>query len=678
MLANVQKEMGAYDDAINAYESVLKIKEDEYGVLIAMLQSRAENAWAKIAQGMFGEAGKLASKAILVAHKIAQQRSDIFNLWKAVGDACSALGHSKIFASDVDLVTLSALLQVRLGDDLNVLSDVDKASLDFLTSEDTVDAESKADKCLIAAVLAYKRGVYASSSDIHAQAVSWYNLGWAEHRVYISGGQSLRSRGKKPQRFLRAAMKCFKRAIELEASNADFWNALGVVTMWTSPRIAQHSFVRSLHLNENSARTWTNLGSLYFINNDNDLAYDAFTRGQSTDPEYPEAWVGQGLLSILEGKLDIARGYFLHAFEIADSTLRSTKRRYATSAFDHLIHSAGSAAVDYLQPLFAIHQLHELSPSNTAVSHLMALYAERVADYDNGSNALEEVCEAMEAEYEKSESNDSLARFAQAKADLARVNLAQHDSEAAAENAETALDLSSDGNLGAAYTDARTKWRLSAHITAGLAHSHLKAVDQSIKSFQNALEESPGNPDVICMLAQVLWAKGGQEEKQAARSQLFDCVSNNEGHVEAICLLAVIGLADADVDVIEAVEDDLKALLTRDSTSDTDRIRVGSVLNAILSHRRRETGDADVAVIGDAARSVMLSPGQVQGWMELAQTGESGYAAEMAKQNALRQMPPNGSLEAGDVADVYRITGLMDDAVQAKMLAPWKGGLDSV
>lgn len=672
MLANVQKEMGAYDSATEAYESVLKIRPEEYGVLIAMLQSIAENAWAKTAQGMFGEAGKLASKAITVAHQIARQRAEIFNLWKAVGDACSALGHSKAFASEADLVTLSSLLQIHAGVDSSVLCDLDKATLDFLDHRDRSDPEARADQCLIAAILAYKRGVSASSSDVHAQAVSWYNLGWAEHRAYISGGPSLRPRGKKPQRFLRAAMKCFKRVIELEASNADFWNALGVVTMTTSPKVAQHSFVRSLHLNEHNARTWTNLGSLYLLNSDNDLACDAFTRAQSTDPEYAEAWVGQGLLSTLEGKFEAARGYFLHAFEIADSTLLSTKRRYTTSAFDHLVYTqASSAAIDSLQPLFAVRQLHELSPSNIIVSHLMGIYAERVADYDSAAKALEEVCEAVEAEYEKSESNEYLARFAQAKADLARIKLAQHDYEAAAENAETALDLSGEDDLGAAYSEIRRKWRLSAHVTAGLAHSHLKSIDQSIKMFQNALEESPGNPDVVCMLAQVLWAKGGQVEKEAATSQLLECISNNDGHVQATCLLGTIGLAEEDPDILEAVVDDLKALLTRDVTSDADKSKVGKVLAAVLSSQRGAPADDSVAVIGDATSNIMLSPGQVQGWMELAQTGNDQYAAEMAKKNALRQMPPNGSLEAGDVAAVYRITGVEHDAYQAKMLAPW-------
>ena len=59
--------------------------------------------------------------------------------------------------------------------------------------------------------------------------------------------------------------------------------------------------------------------------------------------------------------------------------------------------------------------------------------------------------------------------------------------------------------------------------------------------FEVALQESNREPDVVCMLAQVLWAKGGVAEKDAARTQLFDVIENHPKHVQAIALLAVTG-----------------------------------------------------------------------------------------------------------------------------------------
>ncbi|KIW25545.1 uncharacterized protein PV07_08711 [Cladophialophora immunda] len=54
----------------------------------------------------------------------------------------------------------------------------DKVDLGFLTAAtDSPTPTDKADKYLVAAILAQKRIVYTSSSDQLAQAVSWYNLG---------------------------------------------------------------------------------------------------------------------------------------------------------------------------------------------------------------------------------------------------------------------------------------------------------------------------------------------------------------------------------------------------------------------------------------------------------------------------------------------------------------------
>ncbi|KIX00926.1 uncharacterized protein Z518_09991 [Rhinocladiella mackenziei CBS 650.93] len=698
MLANVQREMGSFDEAIGAYNDVLELKPREFGVLIALLQTISESAWAKVALGMFGEAVRLATHAIEVARQITQGRTNFFNLWKSVGDACSVLGQVKLYAGAVDIQTIISLLRTSLVDEFGILADVDKVNIDLLMIAD-VEGDREAntpssklpDKCLLAAILAHKRAIHVSSTDQHAQAVSWYNLGWAEYQAYISGDRLSKLDGgkKPPRRFLKASMKCFKRAIELEAGNSEFWNALGVVTMTLSPRVSQHSFVRSLYLNDHSARTWTDLGVLYLVNNDNQLANQAFTRAQSEDPEYAEAWIGQGILATLFGSLHEARGLFMHAFEIADSSLLPAKRYYAVSAFDHILKdpSRSLEVSALLQPLFAMRQYHAQHPCDMIATHLMALFAERTGDYSTSVEALGKVCDAAEAEYEKSESDKYRVRFAQAKADLARAQLAIGNFVEALSNAELAIDLSGDeGELGPAYAEIRQRWRLSAHITAGLAHSHLHQIENAIKKFEVALQESDGEPDVVCMLAPVLWAKGGTAEKEAARSQLFNVIERCPDHVQAVALLAVTGLLDENEEVIEAVEEDLKALRRDDETGVLDKIKVTKVLAGVVGCKPQnssQNGNLDqTAVIADALTGIMLAPGQPQGWLELAQLTapdevRGSYAAEMAVLNANRQIPPGGDLTADDLAKACEGTGMQEDFLRAKMLAPWRSNVVS-
>lgn len=669
MLANVQREMGSFDEAIVEYETVLGVVENEFGVQIALLQTLAESAWAKIDLGMFGEAANLAQRALKLAHQISQDRVEVFNLWKAVGDACAVFAHAKACAGQLDANLLAQLLESsRVPDQPLPLSDVDGLSLDDVINDlkSTPSTSLSAAAATSASICAHKRAIYASANDVHARAVSWYNLGWAEHRAYISSTI-------KSKRFPKAAMRAFKRAIELEAGNAEFWNALGVVTMTLSPKVSQHSFVRSLHLNENSAKVWTNLGTLYLQYNDHRLANDAFTKAQSADPEYAHAWLGQGVLATLYGNTAEARGLLMHAFDIASSASLPTKRLFGMSAFDHLMKSpaASQEVTNFLQPLLALQQLHTQAPTEVAFTHLSALFAERSADYMASITALTLVCDDMEAGYEESESPDDLTRFAQAKADLARSQLAAGDYEGAITNSQTSIDLSSENDLGKAFADNRSRWLLSAHITAGLAHSYLRHTDKAIKYLQPALGSSSSDPEITDILAQILWAKGDQDSRDAARGQLFACVEQYPDHVGAVTLLAVIGLLDGDEDVLEAVEDDLSKMRMSDKLSVAQKMKVAKVLSGIVTCK---TGADDTAQLADATKAVMLAPAEPQGWSELAAATGDSYPSEMSLINAQGQVPPGGNLSASFLSKAYAGTGKRMDALLSIVVAPWEAG----
>lgn len=671
MLANVERELGNFDEAVRAYRSVLEIKPGEQGVLLSLLQTTVDFAWTQVHQGHFGHAAQLATTAIEIAASIVQENAAIFNLWKAVGDACSVLNASRAFAVGYDLKQLKELLGGHAAQEMfAVLRDTDQIGMEDIPDAYSLDTP---ESFTYAAVLAHKRGVHVNSEDMHAQAVSWYNLGWAEHDTYmLVSGKHV----KQPRHLLKAAVRCFKRAIELEASNSEFWNALGIVTMTLNPRVSQHSFIRSLHLNEHSARAWTNLGVLYLVNNESELANQAFTKAQSTDPEYAAAWIGQGLLATLYGSMDEARGLFKHAFEISESSSIPAKQYYATTAFDHLSSSiVGGEIGQVLLPLFALRQLHSQQPSDVVTKHLLSLLSERVDEFDVAQRRLTEVCAIAEAQYEQSESEDSLARFAQAKADYARQALAQNKNEDALESAQLALDLSDDV-VSPAYTKARHRWRLSAQITAALALSSTGKTADAFHMVQAAMDTTKelGNgqtdPAATCLLAQILWAAGSDDEKEAARAQLFECIEQNPTHIGAAILLAVVSLLDDDDESLDVASDDLKSMRSLGGVSATDKLRIAQVLSGVMACRASTSASGEDAV-HDAQNEIMMSPHQPQGWLELAQGSHSEYASEMAVKNALKQMPPNGDLRSEDLARTFAITGRREDLAQATMLAPW-------
>jgi superkiller protein 3 len=468
-------------------------------------------------------------------------------------------------------------------------------------------------------------------------------------------------------------MKCFKRAIELEAGNSEFWNSLGVITTTMNPKVAQHAFVRSLHLNERSVRAWTNLGTLYLLQNDQELAHVAFSRAQSTDPDYALAWVGEGIIALLFGDPNEALSHFTHAFELSDSSSLLTKRQYAVSTFDHLLSSpvASNNITHLIQPLFALHQLVFQAPYDMPHKHLAALFMERIGNHDAAIAALTSIVDAAEQEYETSESPAALVRYAQAKTDLARNLLATHAYSSAVEEAEIALELLDDFNDESVLpASALSKIRLSARLTAGLAHYHSSDLDSAIPYFRTCLAETGSNPDIICLLAEVLWAHGGANEKEVAREQLFTAVENkdNQSHVGIVTLLGAMAVLDDDVDTCQGVKDDLEILRTDKYLSVEDVTKIEKVLEAIAI----VTGGEEEA-LAEMKRSVFLKPWQQTGWQDLAvQTGDA-YAAVMARETARRNVAPNGELEARGLAKAFAGTGEVGDALRSVMVAPWCG-----
>ena len=669
MLANVKRELGEYDSAVNICQEVLTTRPDEYGVSIALLQSMVESAWHSVGLGYFGRAAGSATDAISVAQNIVKQRTDSFNLWKAVGDACSIYTHVQGYASNLPWRNIKSLLEDGIHrNDYDNLVDIDGIGEDSLgeLAEDGPDTVSSLAFSTRAAIMAHKCAIHACARDVHARAVAWYNLGWIEHRAHVCGCEIKALPSRNPLRHLKASVQSFKRAIELEAGNAEFWNALGVVTTELDPRVSQHSFVRSLHLNDKNARVWTNLGILYLVQEDYPLANNAFARAQSSDPDYSQAWLGQGFLATRSGETHEARRLFTHAFDIADSSSTTTKQQYAMSSFDHLVSSSPSSnTTTILQPLFALHQLRSQNSANLPFENLASSFAERVGSFADAAFSLDSVASELEADYETAENQLTLTRFAQAKADLARAQLAIRDFSAAAENSETGLSLSDDEEL---EKGARERIRLSAYMTAGLAYYHRGSMDQAISMFRNALEETGGNPDIVCLLVQVLWAKGGDEERNVAREQLFACVEKHPGHVHAIALLGTISVIDDDRDTIEAVASDLQSLRTGDALDLQQQGTITRLLTAIAIYL---TNDKACSELGEATRAVMLVPSQSVSWSQLADESEVLYPAEMAVLTAIKGSPPNGDLDAGDLCKAYAGTRRADDAQRGIMIAPW-------
>lgn len=210
-------------------------------------------------------------------------------------------------------------------------------------------------------------------------------------------------------------------------------------------------------------------------------------------------------------------------------------------------------------------------------------------------------------------------------------------------------------------------------MTAGLAHYYCNNMQKALEYFQIALKESKGNPDAVCLIAQVLWAKGGEEAREEARDKLFECIETNPGHVQSILLLGIIALLDGDSESLEAVSSDLLALRTSADVTDEEQARVGEVLRAIAALSPGEGLDPEKEVLTEVQADILLFPDQPYGWSRLADiVGGDVNVVDMAVKTATRSVPPRGTLEAKDLADAVAGVGSIGSAQKAIMIAPWE------
>jgi superkiller protein 3 len=677
MLANVKRELCDFDDAIELYREVIKSRPNEEGVCIAFMQTTVESAFDAMDKGFFGKSVSLAVDVLQFASQAPPDLANAFNFWKAVGDSCSIFSSIQSRVTEFPADLLRDLLDGgETAAQYETFQDIDGVGTGIIMAKGLFADDEKVGvdltRCLQAAILAHKRAIYVSAHDVHAQAVSYYNLGWAEYRAHTCLPRDLRARSS---RYLKAAIRCFKRAIELEAGNSEFWNSLGVVTSHVNPAVSQHSFVRSLYLNERGAHAWTNLGTLALLQPDIKLAHEAFTRAQSTDPEYAHAWLGQGLVALLMGNSKEARLLLTHAMQMSECSSVATRRLYSVTLFDHILSCPRNMPLtDLIQPIFALGQLKGLRHLDLAYSHLHALLQERSGDSTHAAETLEVICASTESEYEIAESPQALKYFALAKTDLARSYLASGLYEKAIEAGELAIQLSSDESDNELTGDERKKARLSAHLTVELAQYYSGEAAEALACFNAVLEESDENPDAVCVLAQVLWATGEDEARERAREMLYGAIETAPNHTQSVLLLGVIALLDGDQEGLDAVTTELEGFrTTADGVTFAEQSQISEVLRAMVVLGEQ---NSDENILNQTQTDIMMHPYLPYGWSELASFGDarddSENTAEMGLRVARRGVPPRGDLGAEDLAMAYAATGRAADAQTAIVVAPWE------
>ena len=235
ILGNVQKDVLEYEKACRTFRSILDDHPDEFSVSLSLAQTSLTWAFSCFRVGEFSKSIDIAIDGVLVAKSLVESKEELNEAWKLIGDA-SYLGSLIQVPASRDLAELAAEI-LGVTNDENILIDGEETIVDG--GEIKENTRETLLRCNVAAM---EKTVKLTDGDRLAHSAAYFNLGLAKYRLSPITDSRPAS--------VRPLLECFKKAIQAEPRNFEYWNALGVVTSHHFPSVAEKAFSRSLQINE--------------------------------------------------------------------------------------------------------------------------------------------------------------------------------------------------------------------------------------------------------------------------------------------------------------------------------------------------------------------------------------------------------------------------------------------
>ncbi|KAJ3849717.1 superkiller protein 3 [Lentinula lateritia] len=529
-VAEVYRQTGQYEDAINQLEIVLSSKPTELSVLTALAQTHLDFGRAKSSDGFVARAERALVESIRISLKaIAKSTGFRTVIWKTVADALYFLSTKDAFC-DLDVVH-SVLVDVK-----SVLGSPSNRIADIIANQSQDDLHLDSNGILEVAIAAYDHRIELGSPESVAVGSAWFD--------YSLSLRSLAQRlpdGDRKTKVTDQISKALKEAIRITPTTDTYWVALGDFHFSQQPKTAQHAYIKAIEIDSKNARTWTNLGLLFYHHSDFELANEAFYRAQSADPDYTLAWFGQALIAIINGHTSGATSILEHAVGLANAVVSS------------------SSTTDALLPVyFVLDRYVKSRPNDPTALHLYALVCESVGQLEIGVDLITRAIALLEASYEQTEDTEVERQFTIAHSNIGRLKLSLDDYEGALESFETTLGLLSEED------ETTMLLRAQAQFGSGIAYFRMGTLETAVEFFEKAVGSATNNEfmqgEITVMLAQTLWAIGTSESRDQAKTRLLECIAMDSENLTAINTLAAMGILTDDESLIDAALSEILAL----------------------------------------------------------------------------------------------------------------------
>lgn len=251
--ADLQRQLGEFDEAVTGFERILSDRPDELGVRVALAETRLMQGRGEYATGYVARAEHSYARALADSLVALQDDLHLRSGWKIVADACYELTKFGTL-KDLEHILSSAVTPLL---DLTQPEEVDAKlpSVSVVTLECARAALSAPEErpLLLASIFFYKLRVLLNAADDNVAGSAWADLATALYAFGRSASDAVQTseESERNRLSLRQAIGCIKQALKHEPGNENFWLALGNLTFGHGVKLAQHSYIRAI---ENSPR----------------------------------------------------------------------------------------------------------------------------------------------------------------------------------------------------------------------------------------------------------------------------------------------------------------------------------------------------------------------------------------------------------------------------------------
>lgn len=689
-IGQTQSQLGAFDKAIEAYQKVLEITQDEDVGVIAALAEANLSLGRQTGTGGFRERSRGAfHRAIELAMKVLKSgKAHKAWGWKLIGDATYELSgqESNIEEAQDSFTVVQPVLIFLVEDDTDRRSTTPGVGHAANLLQDVVSTTTS----LRASIFAFAYRAHILKNEPRVIDPALYDYASALHTL---AGKLIESDERK--QCLKTAISAVRAALDRNAGDERLWNTLGVICATAGPQVAQHAFVVSLELYSKDPVVWVNLGYLYLHLDDLDLANQCFLKAQIIDPDSARAWYGQGLLADRHGDKEHAKALFSHSVTLSAQSLLEADLALAAATFAQFFRPNASVDSSLLhQPAFALKHYCHQRPRDSTAAHLYALICERLGLVEEAALSLENAAAVLEEEFERVESGEIENLYSVALCNLGRVRLS------AGVYLESLDALNNCWELIASSSEpSAVSLKPQCKLLQGLAFYWLGQIDESLEAFQASLDAATQNQDydvkekVAVLLSRTLWGLGGNDAKETAKSNLMEwyviaglhivksiylsryySLARERPSLGVISTLAAIALVSSDADLTNAAVSELLTRPIAERVQDpSGQANLVLYLQAISEGREEDAYNTlqSASQAAPASRSIrnrlveaLIKAGKSKEALDVlaVKNVKEGTAEVKAKEERLLGI---GELMEGDAKG-------MKGVVRSVMLAPWE------